>query len=157
MSCQYGGDTPELVDASHQILEVIMNCYPGHNVQVYGFNGGVFRILHLDFDQVGSQWGMVLKGRQFFSASHMRKEVITKFGEWLERANLIRGKANGDEENIQKVEGVPLKNHANAPKPEIDIEALIDAGQRHVRENPRPQALIEAQKEEAINGNGQVA
>ena len=46
-----------------------------------------------------------------WSASYMKREIIMKAGEWLERANLQRGRWNGDE--IQKVEGVPEKYQPN--------------------------------------------
>ena len=133
MTCYYGGDTTDLEEGAKQILHIVMTCYPGHNVKVWGYNSGVYFITHLDFEQVGGNWGMALKGRQFFSASHMQSEVVRKFGEWLERANLRRGKATDDE--IVKVEGVPDKNHANAPKKELDVEKLIDAGKKYAQEN----------------------
>ena len=41
----------------------------------------------------------------------MKREIIMKAGEWLERAGLVRGRANGDE--IQRVEGVPEKYQPN--------------------------------------------
>lgn len=139
MTCYYGGDTKELVDASAQILHILMTTYPGHNVKVYGYNSGVFHITHLDFEQVGGNWGMALKGRRFFSSSHMQTEVIRQFGEWLERANLRRGAANGDE--IKKVDGVPEKNHASREKPDIDIESLAVRGHEFLRDTPRPQVM----------------
>lgn len=150
MSCYFGGDTDDLEDGAKQILHIIMTCYPGHNVKVWGYTSGVFHITHLDFEQIGGNWGMALKGQQFFSASHMQSEVVRKFGEWLERANLKRGAANGDE--VTRVEGVPEKNHANLPqqKKEINVDALIEAGRQYAHENqlelretPRPQALRE--------------
>ena len=88
--------------------------------------------MHLDFEQNGSCWGMILKGNQFFSASHMQLEVTRKFGEWLERAYLKRGASQGEE--IKKVDGVPDKNHV---KKELDIPALIDAGRKAAQENPQ--------------------
>jgi len=150
--CWFGGDTKSLAEASHQILHILMTVYPGHHLDVYGFKSedkhgvkhSVFRILHLDFEQRGSCWGMVLKGNQFFSASHMQLEVTRKFGEWLERAYLARGKATGDE--IKKVDGVPEKNHANRQKKDIDIQKLIDVGMQAAQENPN--LLEEVKKQE---------
>lgn len=148
MSCYYGGDTEDLEDGAKQILHILMTCFPGHNIKVWGYASGVFHITHLDFEQVGGNWGMALKARQFYSASHMQKMVIDMFSEWLERANMRRGRANGDE--VVKVEGVPDKNHANRQKPEIDVHALIHAGREHLRDVPMPQVL-KALEEEARN------
>ena len=150
--CWFGGDNKSLAEAAHQILHIIMTVYPGHHVDVYGFKsvdkgGGkhsVFRIMHLDFAQTGSCWGMVLKGNQFFSASHMQLEVTNKFGEWLERAYLKRGASQGDE--IKKVDGVPERNHSNY-RPKIDIEALIEAGRKEAQENPQSLEIIKQQEE----------
>jgi len=128
-SCYFGGDSTDLVEGAGQILSVLNATYPGHHIKVYGHSGGVFHIVHLDFEQLGGNWGMALKGRKFYSASHMRNEVVTKFGEWLERANLKRGKANGD--GIVKVEGVPERNH----REELDIPKLIEAGRKAAQEN----------------------
>ena len=138
--CWFGGDTKSLAQAAYQILHILMTTYPGHHVDVYGFksedkNGGkhsVFRIMHLDFEQSGSCWGMILKGNSFYSASHMQVEVISKFGEWLERAYLKRGASQG--EDIKKVDGVPDRNHA---KKELDIPALIEAGRKAAQDNPQ--------------------
>lgn len=149
MTCYYGGDSKDLVEASAQILHILMTVYPGHNVKVYG-HPGVFHITHLDFEQTGGNWGMALKSGRFYSSSHMQSEVVRKFGEWLERANLRRGAANGDE--IIKVEGVPDKNHANRPKTEIDIETLIDKGKQFLRDKPMPQVQKAIEEEKQWTG-----
>lgn len=151
--CWFGGDTKSLAEASYQILHIINTVYPGHHVDVYGFrsadkNGGkhsVFRIMHLDFEQAGSCWGMILKGNQFFSASHMQLEVTNKFGEWLERAYLKRGASQGDE--IKKVDGVPERNHANREKKELDIAALIESGRKAAHENPQAIEILKQKME----------
>lgn len=140
--CWFGGDTKSLAEASYQILHILMTVYPRHHLDVYGFksldkNGvqhSVFRIMHLDFEQRGSCWGMILKGNSFYSASHMQSEVISKFGEWLERAYLKRGASQGVE--IKKVDGVPDRNHAHRKK-ELDIAALIEVGRKAAHENPK--------------------
>lgn len=133
--CYYGGDTDDLSDAAKQILHVIMSCYPGHNVKVWGHTSGCFFINHLDFEQCGGHWGMNLKAQRYYSASHMQHDIVMQFGEWLERANLRRGEANGDP--IKLVDGVPLKNHAVKPEPtDKDIQKYIETA---IREAPRPQ------------------
>jgi hypothetical protein len=146
--CWFGGDTKSLAQASYQILHILMTTYPGHHVDVYGFKsedkgGGkhsVFRIMHLDFEQRGSCWGMILKGNSFYSASHMQTEVISKFGEWLERAYLKRGASQ--EVEIKKVDGVPEKNQ----KKELDIASLIEAGRKEAQENPLALEIIKQQE-----------
>jgi hypothetical protein len=152
MTCYWGGDTDDLEDGAKQILHILMTVYPGHNVKVWGYKSGVFHITHLDFEQSGSNWGMALKGQQFYSASHMQSEVIRNFGEWLERAKLKRGAATDDEPHI--VDGVPIKNHAKIPKPkaELDIPALVDAGKAFLRDNPMPQVTKQMERE-ASSGN----
>lgn len=146
MSCYYGGDSPDLVDGAKQILHILMTVYPGHNVKVYGYASGVFHIKHLDFEQVGGGWGMALKGRQFFSASHMQSEVVRKFGEWLERAHRRRGRATG--EDPTSVEGVPLRfqpvefqNEQREKKLEEQISKAIAEGA--IRTEARPQVAKE--------------
>lgn len=149
--CFFGGDTESLAQASGQILHVLMATYPGHHLKVHGYksvdkNGigrPVFHIVHLDFDQTGSNWGMALHGNRFYSSSQMQKEVVTMFGEWLERAYLKRGAATGEE--VSRVDGIPDKNHANHRK-EIDVQQLIDAGMKAAQENPN----LLAEKQERI-------
>jgi len=95
-------------DEAEQILGALTLAYPGHPWAVRVYDGGFF-IRHLDFP---NNWGMNCKASKVdWSASYMKREIIMKAGEWLERANLQRGRWNGDE--IQKVEGVPEKYQPN--------------------------------------------
>ena len=96
------GATKAQEDEAQQILEVLTLCYPGYPWGVRVYDGGFF-IRNLDFPK---NWGMNQpKADKYGSASEMKKDVIMKAGEWLERANLKRGRANGDE--IQHLEGAP--------------------------------------------------
>ena len=95
-------------DEAEQILGALTLAYSGHPWAVRVYDGGFF-IRHLDFP---ANWGMNCKAAKVdWSASYMKREIIMKAGEWLERANLTRGRANGDE--IQRVEGVPEQYQPN--------------------------------------------
>lgn len=96
------------------ILEALTIAYPGHPWAVRVYEGGFF-IRHLAFP---SNWGMSCKYKKFgFSASALKREVIMKAGEWLERAGLARGRATDDE--IVWVEGVPERYQPPKEKPPI--------------------------------------
>ena len=98
------GATQAQEDEARDILDVLTLAYPGHPWGVRVYEGGFF-IRHLDFP---SNWGMNCKSRNFaHDAAVLKREIIMKAGEWLERANLRRGRSNGDE--IGRVEGVPEK------------------------------------------------
>lgn len=104
MIFQTEGATQAQVDEARQIIEVLSMAYPNHPWAVRVYDGGFF-IQHMDFDP---KWGMNCKVKDFaYSASQMKREIIMKAGEWLERANLKRG--FGDESPIKHVEGVPEK------------------------------------------------
>lgn len=100
-----GGTKAQEAEANW-ILEALTIAYPSHPWAVRVYDGGFF-IRHLDFPK---NWGMNCKGN-YASASLMKRDVILKAGEWLERANLARGRSNGDP--ILHVEGVPEKDQPN--------------------------------------------
>lgn len=100
------GATQAQEDEANMILEVLCFAYPGHPWGVRVYEGGFF-IQYLDrpFSQ---PYGMNCKYKDVaHDAAVMKREIIMKAGEWLERAGLARGRNNGDE--IQYVEGVPDK------------------------------------------------
>jgi hypothetical protein len=98
-----GGSKKEEADA-HTVLEILCAAYPGHPWAVRVEGGCVF-IRHLE---LGNNWGMNAKFKDLaHDAAVFKKEVIMKAGEFLERAGLVRGRANGDE--IVHVEGLPDK------------------------------------------------
>lgn len=98
------------VDA-HKVMEILCAAYPGHPWAVR-VDGGVIFIRHLEFGNNG--YGMCA---HFADVKHdaavFKREVIMKAGEFLERAGLVRGRANGDE--ILHVDGVPEKYQPNRP------------------------------------------
>lgn len=115
------------------ILDALNTAYPGHPWWVHVYEGG-FAIKHLDFD---GNWGMRAKFSQFgYSASALKREVIMKAGEWLERAYLKRGPAVEGQE-IVRVDGVPEKK-------KVEMDVVVDASKYEpLRTEARPQALKE--------------
>lgn len=120
-----GGTAAQETEAQN-ILDILTVAYPSHPWGVRVYDGGFF-IQYLDrpFNQ---PYGMNCKYEKFgYSASAMKKAIVMKAGEWLERAGLARGRSNGDE--IVWVEGVPEKHRkpleqqvtvaADGPKLEI--------------------------------------
>lgn len=81
-------------------------------------------------------------------AAVMKRQIIMMAGEWLERANLRRGRANGDE--VEWLEGAPLSAQPKAAKSAIELDKAVKAAQSiitnesvgsAIRETPRPQAM----------------
>ena len=64
-----------------------------------------------------------------------------KAGEWLERANLKRGRYD-EEQEIGRVEGVPEQDQPNKP---LDMKVILPDGYNpdnpQLRDAPLPQAL----------------
>lgn len=131
------GRTRAQQDEAHHVLELLTVCYPGHPWAVLVDHGIVF-IRHLEFP---GNWGMNIKtGSTDHDAAVLKKKIIMAAGEFLERAGLARGRANGDE--IQKVEGVPDRFQPHPEKQTIHFEAVIDAAApSELRTAPRPQAV----------------
>ncbi len=122
------------------ILEVLTTIYPGHPWAVRVYDGGFF-IRHLDFP---SQWGMNCKYRDFaHDAAVLKREIILKAGEWLERANMKRGRYDADQP-AYRVEGVPERFQPpefREPAAEnMKIEMVLPQPET-LRETPRPQAV----------------
>lgn len=116
------GGTKFQEDEAETILGVLSEIYPSHPWGVRVFDGGFF-IRHLDFP---SNWGMIVKTKGIYSASQLKRQIILKAGEWLERANLKRGRSNGDE--IGRVEGVPDAYQPPAEKEKLEFShvAFLD-------------------------------
>jgi hypothetical protein len=135
----YYGDTPTQEEEGRQILTILWWAYPGHPWFVRVYNGGFF-IRHLDFT---SGWGMNVKLKDVFSASQMKREIIMKAGEWLDRAGIPRGRYDSDTPSY-RVEGVPEKFQPKQPLPDnFTIEVKADEF-TPLREQPRPQVLKNA-------------
>ena len=106
------GGTKLQQSEADQVLGVLCDVYPGHPWAVRVEHGIVF-IRHLE---LGSNWGMNTHWRDInHDAGVFKREIIMKAGEFLERAGLVRGRANGDE--IVRVEGIPEKYQPNNRKP----------------------------------------
>lgn len=98
------GDTKAEEADSQKVLEILCEVYPGHPWATR-VSGGIVFIKHLE---LGNNWGMVRKFSELkHDATTFKKEIIMAAGEFLERANLVRGRANGDA--IIRVEGLPDK------------------------------------------------
>lgn len=96
-----GGNKSMQADA-HTVIEILTAAYPGHP-WACRVDGGIFFIRHLEFP---GPWGMVVKFKDVtHSAAAFKREMIMKSGEFLERAGLARGRADGSP--IVRVEGVP--------------------------------------------------
>ena len=95
------GETQAQIDEAQSILEALDSAYPGHPWGVRVYDGGFF-IRHLDCP---ANWGMNCKGT-YASASLMKRDVIMKAGEWLERAGIARARYDIEQPEV-RVEGVP--------------------------------------------------
>lgn len=133
------GMTPAQQSLAHEILEAITVAYPGYPwaVKVYGDSkGGGFFIRNLDFP---SNWGMNCRDATiFYSASNIKRQAIYFAGEWLERANMVRGR-NVHEDTPQFLEGAPLAAQPPQAKPALNMDVIIEAAERSLRDTPRPQ------------------
>jgi hypothetical protein len=85
---------------------VLDQFYPGHSWYVV-VGGGVLQIKNLSFS---SRWSMVRKLKNIQHDAMVRKrEIIRAAGEFLERANLKRGKREMGQ-NVTQVEGIPQRD-----------------------------------------------
>lgn len=103
MIIHYEGDTPALEDDAKGILSLLWASYPGHPWSVRCMRGLIF-IRHMDFP---TNWGMALRVSEVdHDIAVMQKKIVMLAGEWLERANLKRGRYE-DGNDFYRVEGVP--------------------------------------------------
>jgi hypothetical protein len=114
------------------ILDVLNVAYPNHPWSVRVYPGGFF-IRHLDFP---TTWGMNYRsGKASYSASAVKRQIILMAGEWLERANLKRGR--GDDTTASFVEGVPLKDQPIQHQRDEKVKTI----ETELRTEPMPQAI----------------
>ncbi len=126
------GATKAQEDEAEGILEVLTLAYPNHPWAVRVYEGGFF-IKHLGFD---GNYGMSCKFRTSgYSASALKRDIIMKAGEWLERAGIARGRGEGEE--ILWVEGVPERSQ---PGFKTENAFARVEGTSETRDTPRPQA-----------------
>jgi hypothetical protein len=130
------GATKAQEDEAQWILEALDFAYPDHPWSVRVYPGGFF-IRHMNLD---ATWGMNCRG-SYASASLLKKDVILKAGEFLERAGLPRSRWDF-ENDIKRVEGVPEKWQ---PEPEVsklpavNFEKVIATAERETRDVPMPE------------------
>ena len=138
------GATPWMQDMARDILELLSTVYPGHpwSVRVYGDNtGGGYFIRHLEFE--GKPYGQNQpRAHLFGSASELRADVIRRGGEVLERVNLRR--ARRDDDPVGRMEGVPEHHQPAFTRPPVQFDTVINVADHGLRDEPRPQALREA-------------
>lgn len=105
------GATKAQEDEANGILNLLTAAYPGHPWAVRVYDGGFF-IRNLDFP---ANYGM---NQKYKNVGHdwkvMKREIIMMAGEWLERANLRRGR-NINEDEITYLEGAPEKYQPKKP------------------------------------------
>lgn len=93
------------VPLAKEALDILVTCYPGHAWFV-DIKGGVLQVKNLSFS---SQWGMVHKLGDIFQDAMVRKRsIVMAAGEFLERAELRRGRYR--EIPAVHVEGIPQKD-----------------------------------------------
>jgi hypothetical protein len=141
------GATQAQEDEAQWIIEALDAAYPEHPWKVRVYDGGFF-IQHMNLP---SNWGMNCKGT-YASASLLKRDVILKAGEFLERAGLRRGKWDW-EEDIKRVEGVAGEVATTARSielPKINFDAVIATAEREMRDEVRPQAMELAKKMTAL-------
>ncbi len=130
------GGTKQMQADAESVLMILCTAYPGHPWGVRVDQGVVF-IRHLEFP---GNWGMCKKFADVIhDAAVFKKEIIMSAGEFLERAGLVRGRANGDE--IVQVEGVPEKYQPNQPA--VEFTNTVVAEDMPLRTTPHPRALKE--------------
>jgi len=121
------------------ILETLCDGYPMHPWSVKVYDGGFF-IRHLDFP---INFGMNCRTHtKIYSASAWKRQIIRMAGEWLERANLKRGR--WDETPIRRIDGLAEKYQPYQPLPE---NMTVVTAAPDLRTEPRPQVAREIAKD----------
>ena len=127
------GATQPQQDEAGYILSALCDVYPGYPWAVRVYEGGFF-IRHLGYPP---GWGMNCKTPEFgYSASALKRTVVMRAGEWLERARLKRSR-NLYEDEPGWVEGIPAHQQPAAEKPGVIAQAVFAA--RRVESQVRPE------------------
>jgi hypothetical protein len=88
-----------------QMLRDLCEAYPGHGWFVI-IKGGIVHIKDMD---ISDKWGMCLHYSQIKGdAKDRKRDILRAAGEFLERANLRRGRKTDDA--ALKVDGIPDKH-----------------------------------------------
>lgn len=89
---------------AEQMLADLCQAYPGHAWFIV-IRGGVIHVKNLDWND---KWGMALHYSMVKAdAAERKRELLMKAGEFMERANVLRG-AKG-EQTVRHIEGIPDK------------------------------------------------
>ena len=129
------GKTPAQQDEAHNVLGLLTLAYPDHPWGVRIENGFIY-IRYLDpiWESIcRGPVGVVIKAKELYSASQMKKDVLMAGGQLLEMMALKRGYSNGDEP--QSIDGVPEK----FKKKEVEVPTLVDVTGQPLRTEARPQ------------------
>lgn len=134
------GATKAQEDEADSILGVLTTAYPGHPWGVRVMEGGFF-VKHLAFPH---GYGMFCRIKDFdHDSAVLKKQIIMMAGEWLERANMMRGRYDADQP-AGRVDGVPERFQPNQPLPD-GVEVVIAEPDENegtkIRDVPRPQAV----------------
>ena len=113
---------------ARDILFSVATAYPGHSWNVM-IRGGIIKISNLDWM---NEWGMCFPYASFTGdANVLKRQAVMMCGEFLERANAIRGARTG--EKPKDIEGVSRKSLQRAgivaPDP-INVTVDLDAFRR---------------------------
>ena len=96
--CEHERDEPMAGD----MLHALVCAYPGYPWFVM-IRGGIVQVKVMGWSE---KWGMALHYKDIaHDANDRKRSIVRAAGEFLERANMVRGKANGD--RIEALEGVP--------------------------------------------------
>lgn len=94
---------------ARECLATLCKHYPGHAWFVT-IKGGVLFVKNL---HMNDRWGMCLHYSSIKGDANARaRDLVRSAGEFLERANKARGRADGDK--TRAIEGVPQKDMARA-------------------------------------------
>jgi hypothetical protein len=109
MALVVGYDTEHTQDEplAEQMLADLVQAYPGHAWFVV-IKGGIVHVKDMDLND---KWGMCLHYSQIKGdAKERKRDILRAAGEFLERANLKRGRKTDDV--ALSVEGIPQKHMA---------------------------------------------
>ena len=101
----YDCESPADDTMAAQMICDLSAAYPGHDwfVRIHG------GIVHIKVMSINPNWGMALHYSQIKTDAKERKaSLIRSAGEFLERANLRRGRS--ENQVVSKVEGIPSKH-----------------------------------------------
>lgn len=88
-----------------QVMQALTDAYPGHPWHV-AVRDGLIILKHM---RLSGKWAQIKHTTGIYSASELKKVMVTLGGEFLERAGMTRGEAK-EGEYKRVVEGIPDKD-----------------------------------------------